>query len=168
MALEIETFVYYDHSDVGEKGRWEPWHGLGTPISHLMTSEEALNASGLNWDVEARPIYTDNGIQIPGYIANTRNTDNSVLGVVTNKYTIVQNRDAFNFTDNLIGKGAIYETAGSLRNGKRVFMLAQLPKLKILGDEFGNFICFTNPFSVYCCFTSCVDRTNNIINNSIK
>ena len=144
MAHEIETFVYYDHSDVGEKGRWEPWHGLGTPISHLMTSEEALNASGLNWDVEARPIYTDNGIQIPGYIANTRNTDNSVLGVVTNKYTIVQNRDAFNFTDNLIGKGAIYETAGSLRNGKRVFMLAQLPKQKILGDEFGNFICFTN------------------------
>lgn len=139
MAHEIETMAYYT-----EGGRFAPWHGLGTPVDTVMTSAEALELAGLDWEVNSRPIYTDNGIQIPGYIANTRSSDNKVLGVVSDKYKIVQNKEAFAFTDSLLDHDAKYVTAGSLRGGKNVWMLAQLPRTKILGDDIDQYLCFTN------------------------
>lgn len=143
MSHEIETIAYYD-KELDGVTRYAPWHGLGTPVSHAMSSAEALELAGLDWEVNSRPIHTDNGIVIPGYIANTRSSDNKVLGVVSDKYKIVQNKDAFAFTDNLLDNEARYVTAGSLRGGKNVWMLAELPKTKILGDDFGNYLCFTN------------------------
>lgn len=139
MSHEIESMMYST-----EGGRFVPWHGLGTPVEEAVTSAQALELAGLDWEVNSRPIYTDNGIAIPGYIANTRSSDNKVLGVVSDKYKIVQNKDAFAFTDNLLDNDAKYVTAGSLRGGKNVWMLAQLPTTKILGDDVDNFLCFTN------------------------
>jgi phage/plasmid-like protein (TIGR03299 family) len=66
------------------------------------------------------------------------------LGVVSDKYKIVQNKEAFAFTDNLLDNEAKYVTAGSLRGGKNVWMLAELPETKILGDAVGQYLCFTN------------------------
>ena len=143
MAHEIETIAYYD-KELDGVTRYAPWHGLGVPVSHAMSSAEALELAGLDWEVNSRSIHTDNGIVIPGYIANTRSSDNKVLGVVSDKYKIVQNKDAFAFTDKLLDNEARYVTAGSLRGGKNVWMLAELPKTKILGDDFGNYLCFTN------------------------
>lgn len=135
MSHEVETMMYT---------REKPWHGLGVRVEEAPNSADALRIAGLDWKVEPRPIYTDNGIEIPGYVANTRDSDNNVLGIVSDKYTIVQNVDAFAFTDNLIGDDCKYETAGSLRNGKSTFMLARLPERKILDDSFGQYLCFTN------------------------
>lgn len=143
MAHEIESIAYYN-KELDNIRRWEPWHGLGVPVSHAMSSAEALELAGLDWEVNSRPIFTDNGFQIPGYIANTRSSDNKVLGVVSDKYKIVQNKDAFAFTDNLLDNEAKYVTAGSLRGGKNVWMLAQLPRTKILGDDIDQYLCFTN------------------------
>lgn len=141
MAHEVESLMYTSNE---QNGRFVPWHGLGTPVKESPTSAEALELAGLNWKVEGKPIYTNDGIRIPGYVANTRDSDNSVLGVVTEKYKIVQNEDAFAFTDSLIGGEVRYETAGSLRNGKSTFLLAKLPDKKILDDDFGQYLCFTN------------------------
>lgn len=141
MAHELESMFYTSNE---ENNRFVPWHGLGTAVDHACSSAEALELAGLDWEVNPRPIYTDNGIAIPGYIANTRSSDNRVLGVVSDKYKIVQNKDAFAFTDNLLDHEAKYVTAGSLRGGKNVWMLAQLPRTKILGDDIDNFLCFTN------------------------
>ena len=140
MAHEVENMFYVSNE---ENGRFVPWHGLGVAVDKCLTSADALKVAGLDWKVDARPVFTDNGIKIPGYVANTRDSDNSVLGIVSDKYKIVQNVDAFAFTDSLIGEDCRYETAGSLRNGKSTFMLAKLPEKKILGDEFGNYVCFT-------------------------
>ena len=139
MAHEVETMMYVTGAE-----RFVPWHGLGTPVENAVNSAEALELAGLDWEVNSRPIYTDNGIQIPGYIANTRSSDNKVLGVVSDKYKIVQNKEAFAFTDNLLDGDAKYVTAGSLRGGKNVWMLAELPETKILGDAVGQYLCFTN------------------------
>ena len=147
MAHEVETMMYVNNEVdqvTGKVSRFVPWHGLGTAIDHACTSAEALELAGLDWEVNSRPIYTDNGIAIPGYIANTRSSDNKVLGVVSDKYKIVQNKEAFAFTDNLLDNEAKYVTAGSLRGGKNVWMLAQLPRTKILGDDIDNYLCFTN------------------------
>lgn len=142
MPANVETFAYVSNS---ENNRFVPWHELGTKVDHAMTSKEALEFAGLNWKVEARPIFTDNGIQIPNYVANTRDSDDSVLGIVTNKYGIVQNEQAFEFTDNIVnGKDTRYETAGSLRGGKNVFLLARLPEERILGDVVEPFVVFSN------------------------
>ena len=143
MAHEIETMAYYN-VELDGVTRYKPWHGLGTEVSQAMTSAEALELAGLDWEVNSRPIHTDNGIVIPGYIANTRSSDNKVLGVVSDKYKIVQNKEAFAFTDNLLDNEAKYVTAGSLRGGKNVWMLAELPETKILGDAVGQYLCFTN------------------------
>ena len=116
--------------------RETPWHGLGRIIMDAPASREALELAGLDWQVESRNIYSGTGSMIPGYRANVRSTDDAVLGVVSDRYRIVQNEEAFQFTDDLLGEGVTYETAGSLQGGKKVWMLARLPrKYLIAGDQ---------------------------------
>lgn len=124
--------------------RETPWHGLGTIVQEAPTSKDALDLAGLNWTVDGKPVFDVNGNPIKGYKANTRSSDGSVLGVVTDRYKVVQNSEAFDFTDALIGEGVTYETAGSLKNGKTIWLLAKMPKRNILDDKFDPYICFTN------------------------
>lgn len=135
MAANVETMVYV---------RETPWHGLGVRVEEAPNSTDALRLAGLDWTVESRPIYDANGNIINGYKANTRSSDNSVLGIVSDRYKIVQNVDAFQFTDNLIGGDVRYETAGSLLKGQKVWMLAKMPERKICGDDVETYVCFTN------------------------
>lgn len=137
MSTNVETMFY--------AGRTAPWHGLGVQVESAITSEEALKKAGLDWNVIQRPITTDNGIIVDGYKANVRDSDNKILGVVTDRYKIVQNRDAFAFTDELLGKGVRYETAGSLQEGKKVWLLAKLPAAYIIaGDRISPYLVFSN------------------------
>ena len=135
MSANVETMMSV---------REVPWHGLGEIVQEAPTSKDALELAGLNWNVNSNPIYDVNGNEIKGFKANTRDSDGSVLGVVTNRYKIVQNFEAFDFTDALLGEGVTYETAGSLKNGKVIWLLAKMPERKILGDKFDPYICFTN------------------------
>lgn len=123
------------------------WHGLGMVINEAPTSADALVAAGLDWKVEQAPSYIDvMGQRVDtGMVVNYRDSDNRVLGTVTDKYKIVQNRDAFAFTDDLISSGEVrYETAGSLDNGKTVWMLAQMPETSVLGDKIAPYLLFAN------------------------
>lgn len=139
-------------------GRVKPWHYAETHekvklIQEAPNSREALIAAGLDWEVLQSDTYMENGIIIPGVKTNYRvlkNGDISPLGVVSSKYKIVQNTEAFEFTDSLIGEtenGEVrYETAGSLCNGKRTWLLAKMPTKKILDDDVEPYMCFTNSF----------------------
>lgn len=139
MSANVETMMYV---------REKPWHGLGTKVDEAPTSAEALELAGLNWKVEQTPVYTVDGTLIPNYKANRRNTDKSVLGIVTDRYQIVQNDEAFEFTDSIVGEtenGVVkYETAGSLNHGKKIWLLAKMPTQKVLDDEVEPYMCFTN------------------------
>lgn len=106
MAANIETMFYV---------RETPWHGLGTRVLTAPASKEALEVAGLNWKVVQEPVYTEANELIEGYKANVRDSDRKVLGVVTNRYKVIQNEEAFSFTDSLLGEGVRYETAGSLQ-----------------------------------------------------
>ena len=87
------------------------------------------------------------GKPVDGYWVNKRSTDGKHLGVTRGRYTIVQNSEAFAFTDAIINTGDVrYETAGSLNGGSRVWMMARMPKSKILGDDVDNFLVFLNSF----------------------
>ena len=125
--------------------RETPWHGLGRIVMDAPASREALELAGLDWQVESRNIYSSTGAMIPGYRANVRSTDDAVLGVVSDRYRTVQNEEAFQFTDDLLGEGVTYETAGSLQGGKKVWMLAKLPeKYIIAGDEVTPYLAIFN------------------------
>ena len=125
--------------------RETPWHGLGRIIMDAPASREALELAGLDWQVESRNIYSGTGAMIPGYRANVRSTDDAVLGAVSDRYRIVQNEEAFQFTDDLLGEGVTYETAGSLQGGKKVWMLARLPrKYLIAGDQVEPYLVIFN------------------------
>ena len=120
------------------------WHGIGKIIKGTLSSEEAIKVAKLDWDVVPRPIYDSKGREIPGFKVNIRDSDDKILGVVTDKYKIVQNRDAFAFTDALLGEGVQYETAGSLASGRRVWMLARMENTLLAEEEIDPFLCFTN------------------------
>lgn len=116
--------------------RVKPWHGIGTVVEECPSSGEALSLAGLDWKVEQKDVFTGSGTLIPGYKANVRDTDQRVLGVVSDRYQVVQNKEAFAFTDELLGGGVQYETAGALQGGRRTFILARLPQRFIIaGDE---------------------------------
>ena len=125
--------------------RETPWHGLGTIVNDTPTSEDALRISGLDWKVVQDDVFTDSGERISGYKANIRDIDRKILGVVSDRYKVVQNTDAFSFTDELLGQGVKYETAGSLQDGRRVWLLARMPKEYIGGsDEICPYLVFSN------------------------
>ena len=136
MAAAVETMFYT---------REKPWHGLGIRVENAPDSEEALELAGLNWQVVQESIFSTSGIEIPGYKANVRNSDFKVLGIVSDRYKIIQNSEAFSFTDMLIGEGVRYETAGSLFGGRKIWMLAKLPQEYIInGDRISPYLVFTN------------------------
>lgn len=136
MAANVETMFSV---------REIPWHGLGTIVAEAPESEAALKLAGLDWRVVQQPVYTENGSLVRGFKANIRETDNKVLGLVSNKYSLVQNTEAFSFTDSLLGEGVKYETAGSLQGGRKVWLLARMPeKYKICGDDVETYLVFSN------------------------
>ncbi len=144
MAHNVETMF-----SVREK----PWHYAETSdvtklIQEAPTSKDALRYAGLDWEVLQTPVYMENGIEIPNYKANIRSTDKACLGIVTDRYQIVQNADAFEFTDAIVGEtenGVVtYETAGSLCGGRKVWMLAKMPVQKVLDDDVEPYMFFSN------------------------
>ena len=109
-----------------------PWQDLGTELLYPATAREAIEFAGLNYTVVKKPLKEIVDLNHPGDVpdrwATVRTDTGAVLGIVDESYEPVQNRDAFTFFDNLVGTDeAIYETAGALGRGERIWILAKLP-----------------------------------------
>lgn len=163
MAANVETMFYV---------REKPWHGLGTCVEEAPTSADALRLAGLDWEVKQRNIQVCGGAKIENFKANVRSSDGAVLGVVSDRYQIVQNAEAFSFTDELIGGDVRYETAGSLQNGKKIWLLARMPVQKIVGDDVEPYLCFSNTHdgsgSIRVCMTPIRVVCNNTLNLALN
>ena len=126
------------------------WHGLGQIVNGAMTAEEAIKNANLDYEVDKTNVYfncgTDCMSEIDGYFATYRKDTNDYLGMVKSRYEIVQNRDAFGFFDAIIDSGeAIFETAGALGKGERIFLVAKLPEdFEIAGEKIEKYIMLTN------------------------
>lgn len=121
-----------------------PWNQLGVDVTNAINAKDALTIAELNWDVVSNPVYDVGGNSIPGFFANTRSSDGEVLGIVGPRYQIVQNTDAFDFTNSLVQNGVTFEKAGVFHHGRSVWLLAKLPQVDILGDNFDPYIVFIN------------------------
>ena len=159
MAALVESMVYT---------REKPWHGLGTKVEEAPSSADALRLAGLDWRVEQKNIQLCGGSKVPGYKANVRSTDGKVLGVVSDRYRIVQNADAFEFTDSIIGGDVRYETAGSLNSGKKIWLLAKLPETEIAGDKTEPYLCFSNTHDGSGAVRVCMTPIRVVCNNTLN
>ncbi len=130
-----------------------PWHRLGLVVTMAPSSRDALEMSGLNWRVSLRPLAVEAGggrwVDGQERLGVVRHTDNRVLGVVSQRYRPIQNEEAFDFVDQLLGGGDIrYEAAGSLGQGKTVWLLARMTSEHcIVGDRIDPYLLFTNSHS---------------------
>lgn len=125
------------------------WHRLGTVTAGALTADEALIAAKLGgWCVEKRPIMTTSpaGMAVPvmGKFATVRRApdpdgpEHDALGVVGNDYEVIQNEDAFGFLNGLMENGeALFESAGSLRGGSKVFVTMRVPDRMRIADGEG-------------------------------
>jgi phage/plasmid-like protein (TIGR03299 family) len=128
-----------------------PWHRLGVRLPHLATSAEAMQVAGLDYQVDKKPLFCKpNGrtlVEVPRSFATVRRDTQSVLGLVGDRYTVLQNEDSFAFFDSLVGSGeAIFETAGVLGQGETIWLLAKLPGYIRIGrnDEVKKYLLLTN------------------------
>jgi len=117
------------------------WHHLGTVVSQAQTSEQAIKLAGLDWKVRqcnvAAAIADGQWAPCPSKFANVRSDTNAVLGVVGGFYRPFQNSETFDFMDSIVSeKLAMFETAGALKGGRKVWMLARIPtEYRIAGDD---------------------------------
>jgi phage/plasmid-like protein (TIGR03299 family) len=168
-----------------------PWHGLGQIVDQYPTSGEAIKHAGLDYEVIKEPVFAkgrilevDNtgalisgDIQIPDQFATIRTDTNVAFGVVGKDYQIIQNRDAFSFFDAIVGggDGILYETAGALGNGERVFITAKLPGYIRVGngdDVTEKYIFLSNAHdgtgSIIAAFTPIRVVCRNTLNAALK
>jgi phage/plasmid-like protein (TIGR03299 family) len=123
-----------------------PWHQLGVRLTDedLYDWTRTCEKAGLNWDVELTPLVTADTQAAVAHKAVRRTSDGRILGVVGPRYVPLQNRDAFAwFTPFLEAREAALHTAGALRQGSRVWVLAKInrdPLVIAAGDEVEKFI----------------------------
>lgn len=155
MSHNVETMAY-----AGEL----PWHGLGVPVSNDMSAYEMMEAAQLNWTVKKVPLYrefqgnlkgswkdyTKEYRPIDNKMALIREEDNTELDVVGKNWHPVQNQEAFDFFYDWVEEGKMeMHTAGSLSNGKIVWILAKVNETfeVVKDDVVESYMLFTNPHS---------------------
>lgn len=141
MAHLVETMAY-----AGEV----PWHGLGERVSNDLSPMQMMRKAGVDWEVSKHPAFINvNGESIPtGQQALIRNSDNSILTNVGENWEPVQNEEAFNFFNEFCAAGDMeMHTAGSLKNGQIVWVLAKVKEsFDVLGkDQVDSYLLLSNP-----------------------
>jgi phage/plasmid-like protein (TIGR03299 family) len=146
VAHDIEQFT--DGSAAFASARISAWHGLGTVTEGAMTAEEAMRIASLaDWNVRKLPLtateLTADGatsLEVPQHFATARTHPKTgrteTLGVVGSDYHPVQNEQHAEFLNLLADEsGAHFETAGSLKNGRQVFLTMRLPQSLTIGGN---------------------------------
>ncbi|HIK66379.1 MAG TPA: DUF932 domain-containing protein [Flavobacteriales bacterium] len=142
MSARVEQMAYF-----GEV----PWHGLGNTLDGTEDVEGVMLKAGLDWTVKTETLYRKIGDSYVDYKlgrASVRQSDNSDLGCVGPRWTPLQNADAFRVFEPLVNSGDMaWHTAGSLKNGQRVWVMCQLNldnSVIVPGDEIRKFALLSN------------------------
>ncbi|MFB4267838.1 DUF932 domain-containing protein [Nonomuraea sp. GTA35] len=178
MAHEIEIFA---NGSAGFAAAGKPgWHGLGYTAPGPMTAEDLLaNAQLAGWNVRkvpvgqvtdpvtGQPVTTDEDFLVVRTNPVTGSPER--LGRVGKEYEVLQNEDVTAFLQTLVDEsGAVFDTGGSLSNGRRIFVTMRLPEPLMVGgfdqidlylaafsrhDGWGAFVTVATPVRVACANT---------------
>lgn len=132
MSVETSAFV----------GR-TPWNGGFRVEDGFISPAKFMKAAGLDWKVGLEDAYLADGTQLPKTKVSRRDTDGKILGVVGDRYHVLQNEEAFNwFAPFIESRSAAFETAGALKDGKVIWVLAstQLNGAVVKNDEVKSYI----------------------------
>jgi phage/plasmid-like protein (TIGR03299 family) len=145
MAHEIET---HGNRAAAVFARTDAWHRLGTTLADVFTAEEAMRVGYLGgWEVRKNPLHTSeispdgvSVLEVPGHFATVRTNPFTgavePLGVVGEGYRPIQNEDHCEILNRLVDdSGAVFDTAGSLRGGRQVFVSLRLPETMRIGGS---------------------------------
>lgn len=128
--------------------RTTTWHNIGKDVQECKDMEQVLLKSKLDYTVTKEPIFSQQAggtfFKIPDRFITTRDSDGHTYDVVSDKFEIIQNREAFDFV-NYMGDELQFEKAGETRSGM-VYIIAKLPEVSILGDAFVPHVIFKNGF----------------------
>lgn len=104
-----------------------PWHEKGTYLGEKeATSEEMIKAAGMNWEVSEEDVICQGNV-VNNYKAIVREDTKDILSIVKNRYTPLQNKEAFEVLDPFLSETkAVWHTAGVLGKGERIWVLAKL------------------------------------------
>ena len=139
-----------------EKTRKQSWVQAGTAVNAGSASEAARQA-GLDWtvmlaDMEAIVSNKVNEFEtltdhypVPkrqAVLKLGKDYNNEVIGVVGDKYKIVQNMEVFSALDTLVDSGdARYTAAGEYNNGANIWMVMELPMgVQVANDPHAAFL----------------------------
>ena len=150
MPANVQTMAYYGEA---------PWHGLGQQVPKGVAAEQMIHAAGLDWQVQLRPARGARKINRKGDFSRyevvrvprpaTKESE-VLLGVVSRRYQPLQNVEAFEFFDSIVGeRRAYFETAGALGEGERIWVMARMPEAMeiVRGDECLRYLLLSNTHS---------------------
>lgn len=128
--------------DTGFSVRKPMWHGLGTVINEYPESwDEARRIAGLLWEPKEVPLYvpTSDGEgyrEVEAHKAIVRDDNHLVLGTVGKDYRLVSHAEMGEIVEVLLDQPNVkFETAGSVREGRNVWVLAKLDEpFQVPGD----------------------------------
>ena len=129
--------------------RTATWNGLGAKVGRCKDIESVLQKSGLDYEVTKQQVYLPTGadsfMPVPNRFATVRQSDGKVYDVVSDRFEVIQNRDAFDFV-NYMTDDIKFVTAGETESGM-VWIIAKMAEVSILGDAFTPHIIFRNGFN---------------------
>lgn len=121
----------------------EPWSGLGVDVEDgALTAREAIHLGGLDWDVQLRkagcqdPDTGEWQLMNPPFYGVYRTDNRKQIGKVGSRYSPLQNREVFQFADNLVDDAsAKYVRVFSTGGGAKVFALMRFPEDVLIDGE---------------------------------
>ena len=123
--------------------RTTTWNSIGTEVKSTNITD-VLKKSGLDYRVVTQPVTTKIGgkdIVIPNRVATVKEGTEEVLGIVSDRYHVCQNEEAFDFVNNV--EGVEFVKAGETHTGM-VYVIGKLPEVTVLGDTFTPYLIFQN------------------------
>lgn len=125
---------------VGDK----PWHALGNILPANQPIDVWIQKSGMDWEIRESPVRFM--AEQSGRLGSIHSFDeqkvlyrsdtNMPLSVVSDRYQVVQPREILEFYRDLTEvSGYELETAGVLKNGRKIWALAKTGKEAVLKDK---------------------------------
>ena len=112
--------------------RISTWENVGT-ATLSQDYHQVLSEADLNYKAVAEDLFVEHEgtkLQVPGRKVILREDTQEIFGIVSDRYQLCQNEEAFDFIENIDNIKLI--RAGSA--GGNVWIIGALPEVSVLGD----------------------------------